>query len=107
MSEKEVITLSEEETKEIEKVLKERQKGAKQPKEDPKVVKAKKEARESFLHIKKVLKSYTKNQLIELVWTYGVEIHNMQNAAQVLFEENEELKKQLGVEDVEVSDESN
>ena len=104
MSKKSNIKLSEEETKEIEKVLIDNKKRA--DNSNPEVIKAKKEAREAFLGIKKLLKQRNKNELIEMIWNYGTEFQSLQHAAQVLFEENQELKKQLGVEDVEESKEA-
>tara|TARA_R110002096_G_scaffold341568_1_gene534518 strand:+ start:92 stop:394 length:303 start_codon:yes stop_codon:yes gene_type:complete len=48
---------------------------------------------QAYKHMKKLLKLKTKSQLIEIIWTYGLEARNMQHALQVMLEENKELKE--------------
>ena len=94
------ITLSEEESNEIVEMMKENQKGApkQQPQTSKEVKKEQKNVKQQYNQIKKLLKSRSKTELIELVWTYGVELNSMQHAAQILLEENKQLKARLGVE---------
>jgi len=97
------VKLSASETADVEKVLKSRsQKGSKEqkPKQSQRnktskpdeVVEAQAEATRAYKAMKKLLKPRTKTELIELLWTYGIQLQQMQHACQVLIEENKELK---------------
>lgn len=50
------------------------------------------EIKKSFGNLKKLLKVKSKSELIEIIWTYGIQLQEMQRVAQMLFEENKELK---------------
>lgn len=98
------IKLSKSETQNIEQVMKSRSKSKPQkPKSKSKphrnrtskpdeVMEAQQTAQEAFSAMKKLLKPRSKSELIELVWTYGVQLQQLQHACQILLEENKELK---------------
>ena len=92
---KKSIELSLEETKEIEQMMESNKLNSEvQNNEEPEDIKiAKKEMKKAFQEMKKILKLRSKGELIELVWTYGVQLQEMQRVAQQLFEENQKLKE--------------
>ena len=51
----------------------------------------------AYKDMKKLLKRRSKNELVHVVWTYATQLQEMQRVAQILLEENKELKAQLGV----------
>ena len=105
----ESVKLSEEETNDVVEVLKSRQKGAKRNPKNPyksksrgerksksskpqEVQDAQAEVKKAFNEMKKLLKPRSKHELIELIWTYGAQLQEMQQVAQMLLEENKQLK---------------
>lgn len=103
----EPIELSAEETKEINKMMKENAKNAKKYKNAEKASddkQVRKEVQEAFNGMKRLLKSRSKSELIEIIWNYGANLQEMQRVAQILLEENKELKVQLGLEESEEQD---
>ena len=105
----ESIKLSEKESDEIAKMMQANQaegaykskgKGArrqkaKKPKQAPlseEQAAAQSQAEDAYRQVKKLLKLRTKNELIEIVWSYGAQLQEMQHVAQLLLEENKELK---------------
>lgn len=104
------IELSEEESKEIEKMMEAnkaegaykatgkggRRVKAKKPKQNKNISKeqleAQGQAEDAYRQVKKLLKLRTKNELIEIVWSYGAQLQEMQHVAQLLLEENKQLK---------------
>jgi len=109
----EPIQLSAEETKEIQGMMKENAKKAKMggvrkksKKAAPQKSKKKKsnveaDIESAYRQMKKILKVRTKSDLIEIIWTYGVQLREMQHALQVLLEENKELKGNEAVQESE------
>lgn len=107
----ESVKLNKQETADVVEVLKSRQAGSKkQPKNrykkqqrqkdykkssKPKEVQdAQAAVKDAFNEMKKLLKPRSKHELIELIWTYGAQLQEMQRVAQMLLEENKELKSQ-------------
>lgn len=103
------ITLSEQETADVVEVLKSRQPGSKRNPKNPykktqrskgnkkssqpqEVQDAQAEVKKAFEQMKKLLKPRSKHELIELIWTYGAQLQEMQRVAQMLLEENKQLK---------------
>ena len=105
------IKLDEQETADVVEVLRSRQKGAKRNPKNPyktkprkkrdsnkktskpqEVEKAQEEIKQAFDQMKKLLKPRSKHELIELIWTYGAQLQEMQRVAQMLLEENKKLK---------------
>lgn len=108
----ESIKLDEQETADVVEVLKSRQKGAKRRPKNPyktktrnerksksskpqEVQDAEKEIKQAFDQMKKLLKPRSKHELIEIIWTYGAQLQEMQRVAQMLLEENKKLKGEL------------
>jgi hypothetical protein len=105
----ESIKLDEQETADVVEVLKSRQAGSKKSPKNPykkdqrqknynksskpkQVQDAQAEVKKAFNEMKKLLKPRSKHELIELIWTYGAQLQEMQFAAQQLLEENKKLK---------------
>ena len=103
------IKMDEQETADVVEVLKSRQKGAKRKPKNPyktksrserksksskpqEVQNAQAEIKQAFDQMKKLLKPRSKHELIELIWTYGAQLQEMQRVAQMLLEENKKLK---------------
>lgn len=105
----ESIKLDQEETSNVVEVLKSRRAGSKKQPKNPykkgtrkkdysksskpkQVQDAQAEVQKAFNEMKKLLKPRSKHELIELIWTYGAQLQEMQTVAQMLLEENKELK---------------
>lgn len=103
------IQLSEQETADVVEVLKSRQSGSKKSPKNPykksqrqkhnkksskpeHVQQAEAEVKKAFNDMKKLLKNRSKHELIELIWSYGAQLQEMQFVAQQLLEENKQLK---------------
>lgn len=85
---KDDIELTAEETKQINAMLNENAKSVEQEEVEQSVD-------EHYRAMKKLLKVRTKSQLIEIIWSYGMNLREMQEVAKILLEENTELKAQL------------
>lgn len=83
--------LSLEESQEINEMMKQNQRQSK-PKKSAKRIKADEEVDNAYKAMKKLLKMRTKSELIEIVWSYGVQLREFQEVCKQLLEENESLK---------------
>lgn len=105
----ESVKLSEQETSDVVEVLKSHQPGARKAAKNPykkqqrskgrkksskpqEVQDAQAEVKKAFEQMKKLLKNRSKHELIELIWSYGAQLQEMQFVAQQLLEENKQLK---------------
>jgi len=77
--------LSEEETDDIAAIMKSN-------KESKQQQAATEEVELQYGTLKRTLKAYSKSQLIEIIWAYGLQLQEIQSAATFLLEENKALK---------------
>ena len=88
--------LSLEESQEINKMMEQNKNQSKtkvqKPKKSAKRIEADKEVDAAYKSMKKLLKLRSKKELIEVIWSYGIQLREFQEVCKQLLEENEAIK---------------